>query len=518
MTEYDYSPAAYDRYMRNQNRVSNWVSHTKAHSRQYSNPFVPSAAGSVRADDDSRTASPAPPLRDREDSQQSSQHSRPRRSRSSGSGTGSAAALIVRPATAQRDVGPQRSRTLDSRDRSAVAAETDSRTTTTGRRRSFSTTHDSSTTTTKPRSRSHHSHSRSHSHSQNQNIPYHYTDPPPPPHHQPHHTHHRSYHQHHQPIPPVPPLPPYASHTPIRSNSIPPKHPGFVYDRRTAHPVHPIHLPAGETYVIVPPGRRVDVVKGGVGGGGVAYPSSPRSPRAKEPLLKRLLGSITFSGNGNGQQDGGRGRTRRRTALNSDLPLTRVDWRNGRFEIGSGTIEPNPTYRLPREVYAAAFDCGLLKILHVDTKRPLSYHRVDTDPSKTCPVFVISFRSYGRTSQKILQPRLISPHPTQASVWTPSPSSALSLSILGLASLEFVTFSVCDNGVSWVIRPSAVVWIDKDQSIALVGNLGSGLSYTIRSVYWSVTTIQHILLTTIEYHLLPDGDLLFFLTIARALI
>jgi hypothetical protein len=76
----------------------------------------------------------------------------------------------------------------------------------------------------------------------------------------------------------------------------------FVYERRTGGA--PIHLPAGETYVIVPPGRCVDAVKGGGDGGGgvkaIPYPSSPRSPRAKEPLLKRLLGNIPFSGNGNG--------------------------------------------------------------------------------------------------------------------------------------------------------------------------------------------------------------------------
>jgi hypothetical protein len=150
MEEYDYSPAAYDQHMRTQNRVSNWVSHTQAHSRQYSNPFVPPAAGNVRADSPapaSRTAFPAP-LRDREES----------------------------------PVG------------------------------------------------------------------------------------------------------------------------GAIYERRTGGA--PIHLPAGETYVIVPPGRRVDAVKGGGGGGGgvkaIPYPSSPRSPRAKEPLLKRLLGNIPFSGNGNG--------------------------------------------------------------------------------------------------------------------------------------------------------------------------------------------------------------------------
>jgi hypothetical protein len=177
-----------------------------------------------------------------------------------------------------------------------MAAEKNSRMTT-EMSRSFSTTHDGSMTTV----HAHHSHSRSHSHSQNQNIAYHYPDPPHP-HHQPHHTHHRSYHQ---PIPPVPL--PYASHaSPIRSNSIPPNHPGFVYDRRTgAHPVHPIQLPAGETHVIVPPGKPVDVIKGVWVVGVLRIPVRRARRMAKEPLLKSLLGSITFSGNGNGGQHGG---------------------------------------------------------------------------------------------------------------------------------------------------------------------------------------------------------------------
>lgn len=40
MTEYDYSPAAYERYLAQQARVSNWVSDTVQQSHAYSNPFV----------------------------------------------------------------------------------------------------------------------------------------------------------------------------------------------------------------------------------------------------------------------------------------------------------------------------------------------------------------------------------------------------------------------------------------------------------------------------------------------
>lgn len=40
MTEYDFSPAAYDRYIAQQTRVSNWVDDTLQQAHAYSNPFV----------------------------------------------------------------------------------------------------------------------------------------------------------------------------------------------------------------------------------------------------------------------------------------------------------------------------------------------------------------------------------------------------------------------------------------------------------------------------------------------
>ncbi|KAG2154445.1 uncharacterized protein EDB93DRAFT_1132324 [Suillus bovinus] len=40
MTEYDYSPAAWEHYRAQQARVSNWVSQTTAQAHSYSNPFV----------------------------------------------------------------------------------------------------------------------------------------------------------------------------------------------------------------------------------------------------------------------------------------------------------------------------------------------------------------------------------------------------------------------------------------------------------------------------------------------
>jgi hypothetical protein len=43
MTEYDYSPAAYEKYISTQVRVSNWVSSQSDHTQSYGNPFMPSA-------------------------------------------------------------------------------------------------------------------------------------------------------------------------------------------------------------------------------------------------------------------------------------------------------------------------------------------------------------------------------------------------------------------------------------------------------------------------------------------
>jgi hypothetical protein len=43
MTEYDYSPAAYEKYINTQVRVSNWVSSQSDHTQSYGNPFMPTA-------------------------------------------------------------------------------------------------------------------------------------------------------------------------------------------------------------------------------------------------------------------------------------------------------------------------------------------------------------------------------------------------------------------------------------------------------------------------------------------
>ncbi|KAJ3740644.1 hypothetical protein DFH05DRAFT_1463176 [Lentinula detonsa] len=41
MTEYDYSPAAYQRYMETQNRIAKWVDNTEAHHEAFCVPFGP---------------------------------------------------------------------------------------------------------------------------------------------------------------------------------------------------------------------------------------------------------------------------------------------------------------------------------------------------------------------------------------------------------------------------------------------------------------------------------------------
>jgi hypothetical protein len=43
MTEYDYSPAAYEKYISTQHRVSDWVSSQSDHTQSYGNPFMPSS-------------------------------------------------------------------------------------------------------------------------------------------------------------------------------------------------------------------------------------------------------------------------------------------------------------------------------------------------------------------------------------------------------------------------------------------------------------------------------------------
>ncbi|KZP27069.1 hypothetical protein FIBSPDRAFT_319081 [Athelia psychrophila] len=251
MTEYDYSPAAYDKYMRTQNRVSNWVSHTKAHERQYSNPFVASIMGTPAAFSSQSLPQQKP---------------EPKRSKSNGStSTGAAYAAKPRPS---RDAGaaPQRSKTLDSKQTRSSNPGTERP----SRSRSFSATKED--VYAKPRSRSHHAHTRT----------------PQP---QPYPQGQAAYH-HYSPQHPMPQRSHTSPHQPFAGGGS-----------------QPIYMPSaqpGQTYVIIPPGadRRVEyqyVSSGLKGGGTAAYPNSPPrtapgTPRGKEPFFKRLWGGLTRSG------------------------------------------------------------------------------------------------------------------------------------------------------------------------------------------------------------------------------
>lgn len=57
MTEYDYSPEAYERYLATQNRVSNWVNEQTAYSRQYKSAVVPRSVSTPPVKDDYRPSS-----------------------------------------------------------------------------------------------------------------------------------------------------------------------------------------------------------------------------------------------------------------------------------------------------------------------------------------------------------------------------------------------------------------------------------------------------------------------------
>lgn len=76
MTEYDYSPEAYEKYIANQSRVSNWVSDQSGRYNQYANPFtgrstsVPPAHGyhhhsSRRGGQSHHSSSSTSPVRER---------------------------------------------------------------------------------------------------------------------------------------------------------------------------------------------------------------------------------------------------------------------------------------------------------------------------------------------------------------------------------------------------------------------------------------------------------------------
>jgi hypothetical protein len=129
MTEYDYSPAAYDRFMESQSRVGRWVDNANEHSREFVNPFVPSHSDPAEKSDfysssshrrskstsvkQSATRSFAvPEQRDHDYGHRSSHHHRSgyssnTRSSSSSSGTSSTTTYTARPHNSRSYTVPQ---------------------------------------------------------------------------------------------------------------------------------------------------------------------------------------------------------------------------------------------------------------------------------------------------------------------------------------------------------------------------------------------------------------------------
>jgi hypothetical protein len=68
MTEYDYSPEAYEKYLATQRRIANWVSDTNAEAHRYRNPFVrsPSSIAPSTSSDSVRSSHRSPSRHDRE--------------------------------------------------------------------------------------------------------------------------------------------------------------------------------------------------------------------------------------------------------------------------------------------------------------------------------------------------------------------------------------------------------------------------------------------------------------------
>jgi len=228
MTEYDYSPAAYERYMDNQNRVSNWVHKQSSYAPVYANPFKP----------------PVDYLPAHEPEPESPSHSSSR----------------------------HRDRDYDRSDR-----ESSSRHSHSGSRPNV---YRSATTPIPPSSSTQYQnkHSRSPSRSRDYSTSR-------------HNNHHRSassstpitY------IPAAPPLPPPHGYSGYDNNGQKTMYKTYTYDASTGREIVLPPMRSGETYVICPPtGHRVEVIQDSSTGSR----SSSQSPTKKNnpPLLKRIFG------------------------------------------------------------------------------------------------------------------------------------------------------------------------------------------------------------------------------------
>lgn len=218
MTEYDYSPAAVERYMENQSRVSNWVHRQANHAAEYASPFVPHPSSS------NSSSSRDSPLDDRS---------------------------YDRYDRAYRD---------HDRDRSSTSRHSES----SGHRPSVRR----STTSVTPHTTYRDKHSPSHSQSQVPQLSQYprtreiYAPPPPPPvtpvtpvSPQQYHSSRAHHHHHHHQLQAYDP-----------DSYFPPSSSGQTYKTFTIDPANTREIVLrpprrGETYVIIPPaGQRIEVV------------------------------------------------------------------------------------------------------------------------------------------------------------------------------------------------------------------------------------------------------------------
>ncbi|KAJ8583321.1 hypothetical protein M405DRAFT_828853 [Rhizopogon salebrosus TDB-379] len=229
MTEYDYSPGAWERHMAQQARVSNWVSHTTAQAHAYANPFELS-----------------PSMRDRsfyDDPHGRSQHPPPNRPRA------------FNPPHTRQEEPHRHSSSRPSHERSQRS-----------RSHSRSIENQSSSSSAHPRSAHSSSHTSSHKKlpSRSYTLQVIYPTPAPPLHLPRRHAEPHAYQK---------------RSPPVRQHASPVYHyPGQSHrsHQRTTYLPPP---PPGQSYII-PNGR-------------LEYQYGPPAPKKPQPLFKRFLGFVS---------------------------------------------------------------------------------------------------------------------------------------------------------------------------------------------------------------------------------
>jgi hypothetical protein len=258
MTEYDYSPEAYDRFMATQTRISNWIDNV---SQSMHTP-----SPSSRHSYDHHHPPPPPP----QQYQQPQRHTRP--------------TTYSQPYPQQY---PQQQQHQHQQTHSNTHSQTHSRTNSLSRR-SSRTRHQQHYQQEPPRPRSH-----SQTGAPRPQVVHSHTAPPPPP----PQLHSRTYSYAMNGPPPPGPIPvpqpiSYPHLAPRRSRTLPPQQTQNVVYQTYDAPR------GGPTYVMIPPGN-------GVGPHGQQFRMQMQSPmaptkRAQQPLLKRLFTSLGPWGSSSG--------------------------------------------------------------------------------------------------------------------------------------------------------------------------------------------------------------------------